>query len=76
MCLICSEWQKGKLTTQEAFRNLGEQLNAATESEDHDTVDHLVGLSNKLMDAEVPFEESDENLDRMWWEKTHGQKEE
>lgn len=70
------EWQKGKLTTKEAFRNLGESLNVANEEENFEQVEHLVELSNRLMDAEVPFEDSDEGLDRMWWEKTHGQKDE
>jgi hypothetical protein len=76
MCLICTEWQKGNLTTKEAFRNLGESLNVASDEEDHDAVEHLLEFSNKLMDAEVPFEESDEQMDRMWWEKTHGSQDE
>lgn len=72
MCLICVEWQAGKLTTKDAMRNLGESINVATEEEDFEKVEHLVELSNKLMDADVPFEEQDEQLDKMWWEKTHG----
>lgn len=57
MCLICTEWQKGNLTAKEAFRNLGEQLNVANEQDDLDQVEHLVELSNKIMDSEVPYEE-------------------
>lgn len=26
MCLVCAEWQKGKLTFKEAWRNMGEML--------------------------------------------------
>jgi hypothetical protein len=59
MCLICTEWQKGNLTAKEAFRNLGEQLNVANDEDDHETVEHLLELSNKIMDAEVPYEERD-----------------
>jgi len=63
MCLICVEWQKGNLTTKEAFRNLGEQLNVANDDEDHEKIEHLLELSNKIMDSDLPFQEgSDEDL--------------
>jgi hypothetical protein len=30
MCIVCTEWQLGKLTTEEAKRNLRELINAGS----------------------------------------------
>ncbi len=77
MCLICTEWQKGNLTTEEAFRNLGEALNVANDEDDYDTVEHLLDLSNKMIDQEVPpVSFSDADLDKSFWEATHKSDEE
>lgn len=59
MCLICVEWQAGKLTAKDAMRNLGESLAVATDNDDHSKVEHLIELSDRLMDAEVPFPDRD-----------------
>lgn len=66
MCLICVEWNAGRLTNKDAFRNLGESLRAATDQDEYDQVDHLLELSNKIMDKEVPFEETDSEVDSLW----------
>lgn len=68
MCLVCVEWQAGKLTAKEAYRNIGEMVNA---EDDEEKREHLFELSNRLLDAEVPFDETDKDVDGMWWDKTH-----
>jgi hypothetical protein len=68
MCRICVEWEKGKLTTKEAFKNLGEALNA---SDSQDERNHLFELSNKLLDKEVPMAESDQEMDSAWHKETY-----
>jgi hypothetical protein len=49
MCLVCSEWLKGNLTTKEAFRNLGETIGPESTDED---IDHYWDTVRKLMDEE------------------------
>jgi hypothetical protein len=34
MCLVCTDWQKGKLSAQEAIRNLTEMVNTSDKDED------------------------------------------
>lgn len=69
MCRICVEWELGKLTTKEAFRNLGELINS---TDDEETKDHLFDLSNKLLDEEVPYEERDQELEGQWYKELKG----
>lgn len=59
MCRICVEWEMGKLTTTDAMRNLGESLAVATDADDFKGVEHLIELSDRLIDADVPFAERD-----------------
>ena len=61
MCRICVEWEKGKMTAEEAFSAIGEML--ATE-ESEEKVNHLLDLSGKVLDKENPFDE--------WKEEYHG----
>lgn len=56
MCIICSEWQKGKMTSQEALANIGEMLDSGQSEEE---VKHLFELADKVIDKEQPFEEWD-----------------
>lgn len=65
-CLICVEWQSGKLTSKEAFRNLGESLQAANENDEYEKVEHLLELSNKILDMEVPLEDPDPEVEGIW----------
>jgi hypothetical protein len=34
ICLVCKDWQKGKLTAEEAIRNLSEMLNSEDGTEE------------------------------------------
>jgi len=71
MCIICTEWQKGKLTAKEAFGAIGETLRA-----DPKQAEHLTELSEKIMDKEVPMSERNEQADADFWNSTHKEDEE
>lgn len=70
MCVVCKEWQAGKLTSKEALNNLGELINAAGE-EGVETM-HYWEVTSKILDKEVPVGESDEELDKSWHDEIHG----
>jgi hypothetical protein len=53
-CIICIEFEKGKLTAKEALANLGEMI---SEKSTEDEVKHYFEAANKIVDKEVPFEE-------------------
>lgn len=53
MCALCKDWNLGKLTSKEAFRNIGEILISADDEER----DHLFELSNKILDADLDIKE-------------------
>lgn len=68
MCRICVEWEKGKLTAKEAFKNIGEVIAEADES----TREHLFRLSDKIVDSELPSGDQDEEMDAAWHKETYG----
>lgn len=68
MCNICSDWEKQRLTTEEAMRNIGESLAGA---KDEKAKQHLIDLSGRIMDQEVPMPERDEDLEKKWYDDTH-----
>lgn len=67
MCIVCRDWEAGKLTSKEALQNLGELIQAAKEDEK----EHYFEVSEKILDKEVPLSETDEELDQTWHEETH-----
>jgi hypothetical protein len=69
MCFVCQEWEKQRLTSDEAMRNIGEILYS---SKDQDQVDHLIDLSNRIIDKEVPLKEVDPSLDKQWTDENYG----
>lgn len=67
MCTICSRWEKGQLTSQEAYKELGDML---TTSKDKSKLDHALSVSNKILDKLVPMESVDSDMDALWSEET------
>lgn len=57
MCIICNEWQKGSMTSKEALANIGEMIGDPNNSEED--MEHLLNLSGKIVDKEIPFIEWD-----------------
>lgn len=56
MCIMCLEWEKGKMTSKEALSNIGEMMDSQKSEEE---IKHLFDLANKVLDKEEPFEEWD-----------------
>ena len=67
MCIVCRDWEAGKLTSKEALRALGEMIPGAKPKEK----EHFFKVSEKILDKEVPLNENDEELDQSWHEETH-----
>lgn len=59
MCILCAEWIKGSMTSGETLRNIGEKMEDPNNTEED--MEHLLNLSGKIMDREIPFEEDDES---------------
>lgn len=56
MCVVCFEYEKGKLTSKEAMDALVEMLESEN---DEDKVQHLFELANKIVDKDESFKEWD-----------------
>ena len=70
MCIICTEWSKGKMTAKEAFRAIGETMNS-----DLKQVEHLTELSDRIMDTEIPLNTRNEQAEKDFWNSTHRENE-
>jgi len=72
MCIVCKDWELGKLTSKEALANLGEMISTAgSTGGDQVNIDHYWDIVAKVMDKEVPMEDRDEGMDKTWFEETH-----
>lgn len=67
MCIVCRDWQAGKLTNKEALRNLGEMILAESEG-----AAHYYGVVENIMDKEMGPLQSDGDIDTAWHKETHG----
>ena len=65
MCSICDDLKNKKINSKEAFRLIGDALQEA----DPKTTRHLMGLSDTILDSEVPMSEKDEDLEKKWHEE-------
>ncbi len=63
MCILCVEWEKNKMTSQEVYKAIGEMINT---SKDKAQAAHLQELSDKIMEKELPLTEADEELHRTY----------
>lgn len=68
MCKICIDWEKGKMTSQEAINAIGEMIGTGDEKPQH-----YVDLASKIMDKEVSSgSDQDAELDEEWERKKGG----
>ena len=61
MCIICKDWQSGKMTSREALRAVGEMMGTSGANERH-----LQSVVDKIMEKESPEGESNPDLDEEW----------
>lgn len=69
MCLICVEWQSGKLTSKEAFKNIGELI--MDEDKPQEERNHLFDLSDKILEKDLGQVATDDEMDEAWYKETH-----
>jgi len=50
MCMICTEWELGKLTNQEALKNVGEAIES---TQSQKKIEHLLELTDKILDKDM-----------------------
>lgn len=67
MCKICDDFKAKKITSKEAFEQIGDALRSAGSK----TTRHLMDLSDTILDEDVPMTEKDEDLERKWHEENH-----
>lgn len=67
MCAICTKWKKKEITAKDIMEEIGKALKNANPKKS----DHLMALSSKILDDEVPMTESDAAADAKWWKQTH-----
>lgn len=70
MCLVCVEWQSGKLTNKEALRNLGEMIRVEDRDNGEDN-GHYYKVVDDIMDKELGVSTSDSEIDAAWHKETH-----
>lgn len=69
---IWLEFSAGKLTTEQAFDEIGKSLRSCGEKE----TPKLLKLSDKILDKEVPMEERNLSVEQDFWAMTHKEPEE
>lgn len=72
MCTICDKWRSKKITSEKAFSSISKILKISTNQRQ---IEHLVKLSDEIMDSEVPLSEQNQELDEVWWNQTHKKEE-
>lgn len=71
MCVVCKEWELGKLNSREAMKNLSELIGMRGEADRDPKVRHYYEAIDKIIDKEVPFNEEDQELNKSWHDETH-----
>lgn len=63
MCVICTEYQMGKITSREAYRAMAEiTLTSPSKAQQ----DHMLEVSDLILSKEVPSNEADSELDAIY----------
>ena len=57
MCIVCVEWEKKKMTSEEALRALGEMIVSPGNTQEQ--IAHFWDISDKIVDKEIPLEDDD-----------------
>lgn len=65
---MCKDWKAGRLTSEEALKNLGEMIIGTKDSRKSK---HYFEVSEKILDKEVPTSDTDEELDKNWHDENH-----
>lgn len=69
MCYICSDFKAKRITAEQAYKLINKTLARNTTAKEQA---HLIALSDLIMDSDVPFKETNQEADEIWWKATHG----
>lgn len=64
MCVVCTDWLKGKMTSEEALRALGEFIQSNDEYNEENI--HYFEAADKILDKEIEFNDTNPDLDKAW----------
>lgn len=68
MCNICKLWEEKKITSREAFALIEGSIHL---SPFNPSKNHLLALSSRILDKDVPMNEINPELDAKFWNQTH-----
>ena len=63
MCTICDQWKEKKITAKQAFALIDKELKTVGK---RGGKTHLMKLSEQIISAEVPLNETDAQTDALW----------
>lgn len=52
MCIVCTEWIKGKLTNEEAISAIGELINTGDDEDMEKNIEHYLETIDKIADQD------------------------
>ena len=58
-CMLCVEYEKGKMTSKETLANIGEMIDS---TDDEEKKANLFELADKVITKDMPFDEFDEDF--------------
>ena len=56
MCVVCVNYNLGKMSSKEAFRAIGEIIRT---EKDPQKIEHAMELSSSIMDDEIPLDQDE-----------------
>lgn len=71
MCRVCDSFpvtieEMTKSQIKKAFADISKALD---KEKDKNKINHLLEISGKILDKEVPFKDTDKELDKIWQEE-------
>jgi hypothetical protein len=60
MCWVCEMWESGAVSSEEAMQIAGEVMKM-------EDIHHLMELTNKILEKEVPLVKRDEDMEETWY---------
>lgn len=71
MCQICTDWESGKINSEEALKAIGKLLQPGKRA----GKTHALILVDRIMKKEVPVSAPNEEAESAWWQATHKKEE-
>ncbi len=73
MCDICDDWESGKLKIGQTLKKIAKRLKNPKTS--FENTEHLWSLSDRILQEDAPQQDTNEALDKLWWNSTHKEEE-